>query len=292
MNNITPRLHHVLPTEADVAAYREHGFWLSGIVLPPEILGAAERGMKRFYAGERDRPGPPGLEGDGWRPENGDVLRKNDYASLRVDELSALVAYPAIGAIAARLSGATGIRLWHDQLLFKPAGAPDRSANVGWHTDRQYWQTCSSEDMLTAWVPFHDVDERSGSITFIDSSHLWDTAGLDFFASDLERQETALTAAGHTVVKSPAVLKRGQVSFHHNRTIHGSGPNQSTAPRRSLAIHLQPSSNRYRHHTLPDGTAAHHRNDDLCRRGSDAAPDYTDPALFPVLWPIDTARDR
>lgn len=35
MNNITPRLHHVLPTEADVAAYREHGFWLSGIVLPP-----------------------------------------------------------------------------------------------------------------------------------------------------------------------------------------------------------------------------------------------------------------
>lgn len=143
MNNITHRLRHVLPAEADVAAYREHGFWLSDIVLPPEILGAAERGMKRFYAGERDRPGPPGLEGDGWHPENGDVLRKNDYASLRLDELSALVAYPAIGAMAARLSGATGIRLWHDQLLFKPVGrAPGRWASVGSRSRRS---TCTSQ---------------------------------------------------------------------------------------------------------------------------------------------------
>ena len=156
---------------------------------------------------------------------------------------------------------------------------------MGWHTDRQYWETCTSQEMLTAWVPFHDVDEDGGSITFIDASHRWDAIGLDFFASNLDRQEAALAAAGRTVVKAPAVLKRGQLSFHHCRTIHGSGPNRATQPRRSLAIHLQPTDNHYQRHTLSDNTVAHHRNDDLCRRAGDRTPDYADPALFPVLSP-------
>jgi phytanoyl-CoA dioxygenase PhyH len=277
---------HGLPTADDVAAYREHGFWLSGIVLPDDVLDAAERGMQRFYAGERDRPGPAGIEREGWHPEHGDGLRKNDYSSLRVDELAALVAFPAIGAIAARLSGAAGIRLWHDQLLYKPVDNEQLPANVGWHTDRQYWETCTSQEMLTAWVPFHDVDARSGSITFIDGSHRWETTGLDFFESDLDRQEAGLAAAGRTVVKVPAVLERGRVSFHNCRTVHGSGPNRGAQPRRSLAIHLQPIDNRHQRHALPDGTVAEHRNDSLCRRAADgSSPDYTDPALFPVLWP-------
>jgi ectoine hydroxylase-related dioxygenase (phytanoyl-CoA dioxygenase family) len=291
MTGISHHLQSVLPSEADVAAYREHGFWLSDVVLRDEMLDAAERGMQRFYAGERDRPGPASLERDGWRPEHGDGLRKNDYASLRIDELAALVAHPAIGAIAARLSGAPCIRLWHDQLLFKPVDATGRPANVGWHTDHQYWQTCTSLEMLTAWVPFHDVDATSGSITFIVGSHRGRADGLDFFDQDLNRQETALAAAGRALVKVPAVLKRGQISFHHCRTVHGSGPNHSGKPRRSLAIHLQPSDNRYQRHTLPDGTSARHRNDDLCRRTGYGTPDYTDPALFPVLWPPATERD-
>jgi hypothetical protein len=283
---MTSTIHSVedgLPTAADVAAYRDHGFWLSGIVLPGDVLDAAERGMQRFYAGERDRPGPAGIESEGWHPEHGNVLRKNDYASLRIDELAALVAFPAIGAIAARLSGAAGVRLWHDQLLYKPVDEPGPPANVGWHTDRQYWESCTSQEMLTAWVPFHDVDARAGSITFVDASHRWETTGLDFFESDIERQEAELAAAGRTLVKVPAVLERGRVSFHNCRTIHGSGPNHGAQPRRSMAIHLQPADNRHQRHALGDGTLAEHRNDSLCRRAGDG-PDYTDPALFPVLW--------
>lgn len=122
--------------------------------------------------------------------------------------------------------------------------------------------------MLTAWVPFHDVDETSGSIAFVPGSHRSDVEGLDFFDQDLDRLEG---------VAQPAILRRGQVSFHHCRTIHGSGPNRSAWPRRSLAIHLQPTDTRHR--------GGRHRNDDLCRQRDDGTPDYTDPALFPVLWP-------
>jgi hypothetical protein len=124
------------------------------------VLDAAERGMERFYAGDHDRTLPDLPATRGWQPSDGDILRKNDYASLRVRELAALVRHPSVGATAAALSAAAGIRLWHDQLLYKPVDRPGISARVGWHTDRQYWQSCSSEDMLTAWVGFHDVDDN------------------------------------------------------------------------------------------------------------------------------------
>jgi ectoine hydroxylase-related dioxygenase (phytanoyl-CoA dioxygenase family) len=277
-------LDAVLPTQQDVAFYREHGWWISDVIVPDDVLDAAERGMHRFHEGERDHPAPDGLEALGWTKADGGGLRKNDYASLLNDELADLVRTPAIGAVAARLSGANGIRLWHDQLLFKPVDDPSRPANVGWHTDRQYWESCTSVEMLTAWVPFHDVDEQGGTITFLDGSHRWDHAGLDFGSMDLAAQEEQLRAEGREIRKVPANLKRGQVSFHHCLTIHGSGPNHSDAPRRSLAIHLQPADNRFQRVTARNGEPAEHYSDPFARRDERGEPDYTDPRLFPSLF--------
>jgi ectoine hydroxylase-related dioxygenase (phytanoyl-CoA dioxygenase family) len=229
----------------------------------------AARGQERLYAGDLDRRIPE-REGLGWQPSHGDdVLRKNDFASRLVDELDALVRHPAIGAAAATLAGTGEIRLWHDQLLHKP---PDEAgAVVGWHTDRQYWGTCSSVTMLTAWVPFHDVDEETGTLELLDGSHRWsgDAHGLDFFGSDLETQEAGL---GRPVAKAPARMKKGQVSFHDCRTIHGSGPNRSGAPRRALAIHLQTGDNRW------TGEQGH----DLVGL---TGGDFSDPFWCPRLYP-------
>ena len=263
----------MVPGPEDIAFYRDHGYWISPVIVPPEVLDAAERGMERFYAGDHDHALPDLPATRGWQPSDGDVLRKNDYASLRVDELAALVRHPAIGATAAALSGADGIRLWHDQLLRKPVGG---SARVGWHTDRQYWQSCTSDDMLTAWVGFHDVDEVNGAVSFLPGSHRWDITGLDFFSQDAAALEASIVAQGFDPIPVVPRMRRGQVSFHHCRTVHGSSANRGTAPRRSLAIHLQPTDNRWR----PGST---HPNDSLVRHNPD--PDYADPAIQPVLWP-------
>jgi ectoine hydroxylase-related dioxygenase (phytanoyl-CoA dioxygenase family) len=100
--------------------------------------------------------------------EYGEGLRKHDYSSFFRAELATLACHPLIGAVAARLTGSPYIRLWHDQLLYKP---PVRRACVGWHTDRQYWLSCTSDEMLTAWIPFHDCPPDMGAIAFIDGSH-------------------------------------------------------------------------------------------------------------------------
>jgi hypothetical protein len=66
---------------------------------------------------------------------------------------------PLLGAIAARLSGSREIRLWRDQMIFKPTDLTGSKTSIGWHTDRAYWKACSSANMLTAWVPFQNCDE-------------------------------------------------------------------------------------------------------------------------------------
>lgn len=268
----------LLPDSQDIQSYRDHGFWISPMIIPDEVLDAAERGMHRYYAGDLDSTGihPPD-----WKPAPGNGLRKDDYSSLCMDELAKLVRHPMIGATAARLSGAPGIRLWHDQLLYKPVDAPGTKANVGWHTDRQYWQCCTSADMLTAWVAFHDVTPEGGSVAFFDGSHQWDVTGLDFFSQDLDGLEAIAREQGFSIDIKPTTMKRGQVSFHHCRTVHGSGPNRSAEPRRSIAIHLQPTTNRAR--VKADGSVDRHRNNDLVRQ-VDGVPDYTDERVCPLLW--------
>jgi ectoine hydroxylase-related dioxygenase (phytanoyl-CoA dioxygenase family) len=281
ITTLTDRQRSLLPGPLDVAFYRDHGYWISPVILPAEVLDAAGRGMDRYYAGDYDAD-PAGV--GGYRPEDGHGLRKHDYASLRVRELADLVAYPLIGATAAVLSGSAGVRLWHDQLLYKPVDGPGVPGNVGWHTDRQYWLSCESEEMLTAWVGLHDVDEAGGSVSFMDGSHRWDVTGLDFFVQDLDRLRDRLTAAGHPIRPHPSRIRRGQVSFHHCRTVHGSGPNRADRPRRSLAIHLQPAENRWRRYVTAAGEPARHGNDRLVR-AVDGVPDYADPRICPTLWP-------
>lgn len=277
---LSPEALSLLPSADDVAFYRAHGYWISPVIVPAGVLDAAERGMQRYYAQDYDFD-PPGV--GAWNPADAGGLRKNDYASLRVQQLADLVRYPLIAATAAQLASASTIRLWHDQLLYKPPDAPGVAGNVGWHTDRQYWMVCSSEQMLTAWVAFHDVDEVGGSVSFLDGSHAREIEGLDFFSQDLAGLSAKIDAQGAALELRHTRMVRGQVSFHHCRTVHGSGPNHGGQARRSLAIHLQPGDNRWREYVNRDGERATHHNSTLVRQVN-GVPDYTDPDICPVLW--------
>ena len=284
-NGLASEILDLLPTDEDVAEYQARGFYLSRKIFTDEEIDAALAGSERFYAGQYEEPPLPGL--DRFRPggDYGSKLRKNDYSTFFVPDLAHLVHHPLIGAIAARLAGTPQIRLWHDQLLYKPMDGEGVKANVGWHTDRGYWKTCSSSNMLTAWIPFHDCTQEMGTITMIDGSQHWpdNTERLDFFMHDLNALEQNFVTGGREVRKIPMNMLKGQVSFHHCLVIHGSGPNFSGQPRRSIAVHLQDASNHYQEYRHGNGSLAHHCNDELARQVN-GVPDYADPVLCPVLF--------
>lgn len=286
MSPLTPEEAALLPTDDDVRFYREHGYWVSPRILSDEVLDDAMHGAERHYAGERDAQLPLAGGYLDWSPEHEAVLRLNDYVSLQNDEIRDLLFQPLIGAIAARLSGGKQIRLFHDQLVSKPAGMDVSEANIGWHVDAAYWQTCTSRTMLTAWAPFQDVTPEMGPISFIDGSHLWQgTEWMKTFNErDLEELEASFGGEGRMVRKVAVPMEKGQVSFHHCRTIHGGLPNRGTVDRIALAMHLQDETNRYSKHVDENGKETLHINDLLCRKDPDGLPDYSDPEVCPLLW--------
>lgn len=272
-----------MPTDDDVAFYRAHGWWISPPCLSDDDLELLRFGIERYYAGERDWSLPTVAAAD-WDPADGDVTRQNDYASLQIDELRRFVTAPILPAIAARLAGVRQIRLFHDQIVYKPPGQPLARTGVGWHTDRAYWGTCTSEHMLTAWIPLHDVDEDAGTMIVIDRSHTWPGGErLRYFHDrDVDAVRARIGAAG-AWEEVPYRLRAGQVAFHHCRTIHGSRDNRGRRPRIAWAVHYQDGDNTWQRFCNADGVETPHMNDILCRRIA-GAPDYADPDVCPELW--------
>lgn len=277
MTDHDPRLSG-LPGDEDVAWFAKHGWWVSPVVLSEEELAVLSHGIDRFYARDLDVQLPAVPPGDSEPDPTATRSLQNDYVSLQVDELREFVATPILGQVASRLGQHAGLRIFHDQLISKAPGP----GLVGWHSDRSYWLSCSSEHMLTVWVPLQDVDASNGALQVVDGSHLmdFDHNTLRGFHASVPEEQTSLWPV--EAVRTLEV-RRGQVSVHHARTVHGSGPNHSANPRVALAIHLQPAENHYV--PPPRGAPTLHFNDVLCRRSADGAPDYRDPYVCPSVWP-------
>lgn len=277
----------LLPTEEDVTFYEEHGWYISKKILPDEVIDEASQGSERFYNGERDMTLPIDTGFSNWKPEDGyDVVRNNEFVSLQHRQLRQIALQPIIGAIAARLARTKQIRLLDDQLIYKPPQDRQGSSAIGWHADRAYWSTCSSDKLLTAWIPFHDCDVSKGPLVVIDESHKWPgTQGTRFFNNpNLEGMAEEFRRKGRQIVKVPMTLKKGQVSFHNCWTVHGSYPNVSHSVRLALAVHLQDKANHYQPFQDKKGQEIHITDELLCQKLPNGNPDFNDPEVFPVLW--------
>lgn len=292
---LTDEERELLPTDEEVQSYAEHGWYMSKKLLSDEEVDTLIAASDRFYAGHRDRllPFHPANLAY-WTPEQGPVQRHHDYVHYESDELAAILRKPLIGAVAARLAETAEMRIFQSTLIFKPPRPEEQSNIVPWHFDRHYWQSCTSERMLTAFIPFHDCGPEMGTITMVDGSHTWKEIGGDdkttrHFAqrdrSELEQLlEENAEYNGAEVVKIPMEIPKGHMSFHHCRIYHGSGANLSDRPRRAISFHLQDGENRYRRFERSDGSIVEYNHDVLVRTGADGLPDYADPDYCPVIW--------
>jgi hypothetical protein len=291
---LTERERALLPTDEEVLGYAEHGWYLTRKLLTDDEVDAIVAETERFYLGQKDRElplRPPNLAY--WTQADGPVQRHNDYIHYESDVIGEILRKPLIGAVAARLARAEQIRVFQATLIYKPPRPDEPTNRVPWHMDRHYWQTCTSENMLTAFIPFHDCDERMGTITMVDGSHRWsEVPGDDSTRHFAHRDRSELDELlernarhnGATVRRIPMVIPKGHMSFHHCRTYHGSGPNLSDRPRRAVSLHMQDGANRYRPYRRPSGEPVVYNHDVLVRRTADGGPDYSDPTFCPVLW--------
>lgn len=285
----------LLPLEQDVQFYEENGWYISKPILEAEVLERTREALSDHQAGRRDQMLPEGIQCGDWFEGDGDGVRNNEFCSLQTVRMRELAWNPMVAAIAARLARTSQIRLFDDQAIHKPpyrsASEAENASVVGWHTDHSYWSTCTSKSMLTAWMPLDSTTSETGTLTVISGSHRWTQSEhiRGFNNADLNGLEEIMGRSIPEASIVPLQLKQGQVSFHHMRTLHGSSSNVSAKPRIAIAVHLQDKDNCYQSFKTPEGKEVVIPHDQLCRRTADGIPDYSDPEVFPVLWPAESA---
>ncbi|MBE7467165.1 MAG: phytanoyl-CoA dioxygenase family protein [Planctomycetes bacterium] len=145
---------------------------------------------------------------------------------------------PEITATVSRLCNhADKLRIWHDQIQFKP---PVVGGRTGWHQDFPAWPILQPADLISAWVALDDAEIDNGAMWMVPGSHRWGKVPLRTGDNFEPKFDEALLPEGVTVKPEPMVVKKGEVAFHHCMTWHGSPENKTDRPRRAFAIHYMP----------------------------------------------------
>lgn len=225
-------------------------FWKDGVLLNEQILTSEEcdkilEEYKYLLAAESERHPAHDLLYEHHANQSGDPdnVLMHCLGQWRLTPLfHDLVFHPKIIAKCSQLlvqGEEKSVRFWHDQAFAKPA---KHGGVVAWHQDYSYWDRTKPCAHITVHIALDDQTEENGCLKYIPGSHGWTRDGnplpvLDFNFKDMEGIKTILTPKELDTFKPvPSMLKKGQVSFHHSLTVHGSYGNRSDNPRRAAVL--------------------------------------------------------
>ena len=135
-----------------------------------------------------------------------------------------------IAQIATGLMQTAGVRLYHDQALFKEP----KGGHTPWHADQYYWPL-DTENTVTAWIPLQATPLNYGPLEFSAGSNKL-TAGRDKQISDESQAflEAELKRNAFNHVVEPFDV--GEISFHRGWLYHRAGPNVSGNMRKVMTM--------------------------------------------------------
>jgi ectoine hydroxylase-related dioxygenase (phytanoyl-CoA dioxygenase family) len=228
----------VTPTGAEVEFFRENGFLVvERITTDEELDWLTELYEHIFDPTNQADPGAPvardGTEGGA----NGESLLQQAFMpEFRFPELLRTVFNRNARTYAAALLEVDIDELssWGHMIRKGPGG---RAAP--WHQDEAYWASELSYHALGAWLPLHEVTEEMGAMQFVRGSHrhgvyehhpLNGDVELHLLVADVEIDPDDIVACP---------LPKGGATFHSQRTLHYTAPNQTDRPRLAFPTEFQ-----------------------------------------------------
>lgn len=130
--------------------------------------------------------------------------------------------------IATQLMEVEGVRMYHDQALFKEA----KGGITPWHADQYYWPL-SSDKTITAWIPLQETPLEMGPLEFSAGSQAL-VKGRDLAISDESEQKIGEQLR---IGDFPHVIEAfdlGEVSFHSGWVFHRAGANTTNKTRKVM----------------------------------------------------------
>jgi ectoine hydroxylase-related dioxygenase (phytanoyl-CoA dioxygenase family) len=263
-----------------IDTFRRDGFVIIRNLLNDDEIAAARARFEPLFQGKFET----GLYPDEWNWQEGrdpaDRTRQicNGWKSDRT--VARIVLSEKVGELCARMIGWPGARIGQDNVLWKPPGAK----SLGFHQDDSYCHWVVPMGYATCWMTLDDTAAAGGTIEYARGSHLWPLsppkgkfhAPDDYHATLRE----AAAGAGAEIDVVPIEVSAGDAVIHHGRTWHGSGPNRTEKPRRSLVAHCLSSETRFHETEVSYIYSRYRRWDSLAM----------DEAYFPILWRDDGYR--
>ncbi len=135
-----------------------------------------------------------------------------------------------LAKIAADLMEVNGVRMYHDQALFKEANG----GITPWHADQYYWPL-DSDKTITAWIPLQATPLNMGPLEFSAGSHQI-VEGRDMEISDDSEAflDKKLRISDFNKIVEPFDL--GEVSFHSGWVFHRAGANNTNKIRKVMTV--------------------------------------------------------
>ncbi len=135
-----------------------------------------------------------------------------------------------LAKIASDLMQTTGVRIYHDQALFKEGGG----GFTPWHADQYYWPL-ETDKTVTAWIPLQATPLALGALEFSAGSHQI-TEGRELEIGDesekIIQQKLKITDFKHVIEPFDA----GEISFHSGWVFHRAGANTTNQMRKVMTI--------------------------------------------------------
>lgn len=133
--------------------------------------------------------------------------------------------------IAADLMGVEGVRVYHDQALFKePGGGP-----TPWHQDQYYWPL-DTNNTITMWMPLVDIPLEVGSMTFGTGTHESGYLGEFKISDESDKVFDKMIADNGIGLKNYGEMKAGDATWHYGWTLHGAPGNPTSKLREVMTI--------------------------------------------------------
>lgn len=145
-------------------------------------------------------------------------------------DIKKLIFSKRLAKLATDLMEVEGVRIYHDQALFKEAGG----GITPWHADQHYWPL-ASDKTITAWIPLQKTPLEMGPLEFSAGSHQI-MEGRELAISDDSEKiiEKRLKVTDYKHVIEPFDI--GEVSFHSGWVFHRAGANTTNETRKVMTV--------------------------------------------------------
>ncbi len=254
-----------------IAHYRENGHVLLRGLLSPQEL-AAYRPVINTAA-------------DKYNTETRPLEERDTYGKAFLQIMNLWVQDEAVrrftlarrfAKVAAELMGVKGVRIYHDQALFKELGG----GPTPWHQDQHYWPL-DTNNTVTLWMPLVDLPSHIGSMTFGSGSHKLGYLGDMPISDDSEKMIADFIKERGISTHHYGAMSAGDATYHSGWTLHGAPGNPTPNMREVMTIIYFADGTRIGHADNPNRQADLRTWLPGCQPG-DVAVSELNPLVYPA----------